>query len=93
MDFGIIKDMKVIVSLCLLAILPAMAVSVPPMPISPYADTKVSTNVNPDKPAMKIFLCFIQHLLYSLKEKGAELDRQIAANLDSLNFNPVAGRN
>lgn len=26
--------------------------------------------VNPDKPAMKIFLCFIQHLLYSLKEKG-----------------------
>lgn len=25
---------------------------------------------NPDKPAMKIFLCFIQHLLYSLKEKG-----------------------
>ena len=26
--------------------------------------------VNPDKPAMKIFLCFIQHLLYSLKDKG-----------------------
>lgn len=26
--------------------------------------------VNPDKPAMKIFLCFIQHLLYSLKENG-----------------------
>ena len=26
--------------------------------------------VNPNKPAMKIFLCFIQHLLYSLKEKG-----------------------
>lgn len=26
--------------------------------------------VNPDKPAMKIFLCFIQHLLYSLSEKG-----------------------
>lgn len=25
---------------------------------------------NPDKPAMKIFLCFIQHLLYSLKDKG-----------------------
>ena len=28
------------------------------------------TRLNPDKPAMKIFLCFIQHLLYSLKEKG-----------------------
>lgn len=26
--------------------------------------------VNPDKPAMKIFLCFIQHLLYSLEENG-----------------------
>ena len=26
--------------------------------------------VNPDKPAMKIFLCFIQHLLNSLSEKG-----------------------
>ncbi len=25
---------------------------------------------NPDKPAMKIFLCFIQHLLYSLKGQG-----------------------
>ncbi len=26
--------------------------------------------INPDKPKMKIFLCFIQHLLYSLSEKG-----------------------
>ncbi len=26
--------------------------------------------VNPDKPVMKIFLCFIQHLLYSLSAKG-----------------------
>ena len=26
--------------------------------------------VNPDKPAMKIYLCFIQHLLYSLKGNG-----------------------
>jgi len=26
--------------------------------------------VNPDKPKMKIFLCFIQHLLYSLSSKG-----------------------
>lgn len=31
--------------------------------------------------------------LAELNEKGAELDRQIAANLDSLNFNPAAGRN
>lgn len=27
-------------------------------------------NINPNKPAMKIFLCFIQHLLNSLSEKG-----------------------
>ena len=26
--------------------------------------------VDPNKPKMKIFLCFIQHMLYSLKEKG-----------------------
>jgi type I restriction enzyme M protein len=31
--------------------------------------------------------------LAELNEKGAELDRQIAANLDSLQFNPAAGRN
>ena len=30
----------------------------------------VPKKINPDKPAMKIFLCFIQHLLYSLKESG-----------------------
>lgn len=26
--------------------------------------------INPDKPSMKIFLCFIQHMLYSLKANG-----------------------
>jgi hypothetical protein len=30
--------------------------------------------------------------LAELNEKGAELDRQIAANLDSLQFNPAAGK-
>ena len=30
----------------------------------------VPKNINPNKPAMKIFLCFIQHLLNSLSEKG-----------------------
>ena len=28
------------------------------------------TKIDPDKPKMKIYLCFIQHLLYSLSEKG-----------------------
>ena len=45
MHVGIICVMKVIVSLCLLAILQAMAVSVPTLPESEFLDTEVSTNV------------------------------------------------
>ena len=45
MHFGIICVMKVIVLLCLLAILPAMAVSLLALPESGFADTEVSTNV------------------------------------------------
>jgi len=30
----------------------------------------VPAKIDPDKPKMKIYLCFIQHLLYSLSEKG-----------------------
>ena len=45
MDYGIIQVMKVIVSICMFAILPVMAVSVPALPESGFADTEVSTNV------------------------------------------------
>ena len=45
MGFGIISVMKIIVPLCVLAFLPAMAVSVPALPESEFADTEVSTNV------------------------------------------------
>jgi hypothetical protein len=45
MDYGIIQVMKVIVSLCLFAILPVMAVSVPALPESEFCDTEVFTNV------------------------------------------------
>ena len=33
--------------------------------------------INPDKPAMKIFLCFIQHLLNSLSVKGRGIEGKI----------------
>ena len=45
MDFGIIYVMKIIVSICLFAILPAMAVSVPALSESEFCDTEVFTNV------------------------------------------------
>ena len=45
MGFGIISVMKIIVSLCLFAILPVMAVSVPALPESEFCDTEVFTNV------------------------------------------------
>ena len=45
MGFGIIQVMKVIVSICLFAILPVLAVSVPALPESEFCDTEVSTNV------------------------------------------------
>lgn len=45
MGFGIISVMKIIVPLCVLAFLPAMAVSVSALPESEFADTEVSTNV------------------------------------------------
>jgi hypothetical protein len=45
MDFGIISVMKIIVPLCVLAFLPAMAVSVPMLPESGFLDAEISTNV------------------------------------------------
>ena len=45
MDYGIIQVMKVIVPLFVLAILPAIAVTIPVLPESEFADTEVSTNV------------------------------------------------
>ena len=45
MDYGIIQVMKVIVSICLFAILPVMAVSVPALSESEFCDTEVFTNV------------------------------------------------
>ena len=45
MDFGIIYVMKIIVPLCVLAFLPAMAVSVPMLPESGFLDAEISTNV------------------------------------------------
>ena len=45
MNFGIIQVMKVIVPLFVLAILPAIAVTIPVLPESEFADTEVSTNV------------------------------------------------
>ena len=45
MGFGIISVMKIIVPLCVLAFLPAMAVSVPMLPESGFLDAEISTNV------------------------------------------------
>ena len=45
MVYGIIQVMKVIVPLFVLAILPAIAVTVPVLPESEFADTEVSMNV------------------------------------------------
>ena len=45
MDYGIIQVMKVIVSICLFAILPVVAVSVPTLSESEFCDTEVFTNV------------------------------------------------